>query len=86
MRVIGYIDHPAYKISVFQWNEKYIIKIEAGFFEQYYKFKVDEFSSWEELKLLFDTITLDEIKTNFHHMNQIIKSARLRYEGLSRIV
>jgi hypothetical protein len=38
MRVIGYIDHPAYKISVFSWAEKYIIKIEAGFFEQSYKF------------------------------------------------
>ena len=42
MRIIGFVDHRAYKISIFSWSEKYIIKIEAGYFEQSYKFKQED--------------------------------------------
>lgn len=51
MRILGSIPHPQFKISVFSWSEKYIVKIEAGHFEQTYKFKEADFSSWEQLAL-----------------------------------
>jgi hypothetical protein len=41
MRVVGEIPHPACKITIFHWNNRYLIKIEAGPFEQ--TFKLSEF-------------------------------------------
>ncbi len=37
MRIVKEIPHPQFKITVFSWNSKYIIKIEIGQFEQVYK-------------------------------------------------
>jgi hypothetical protein len=37
MRVVAEIPHPQLKITVFHWNAKFIIKFEAGSFEQIYK-------------------------------------------------
>ena len=37
MRVIKEINHPRCRISVFSWNDKYIIKFEKGHLEQSYK-------------------------------------------------
>ena len=42
MRIIGNIEHPFYKISVFKSGEKTIIQIEDGQFEQLYKFNDGE--------------------------------------------
>lgn len=40
MRVVGDIPHPECKISIFAWNQRYLIKFERGRCEQ--TFKVDE--------------------------------------------
>jgi hypothetical protein len=40
MRIIDTIPHPQLKISIFQMNGKYLVKFEAGSYEQ--TFKVDE--------------------------------------------
>ncbi len=40
MRVVGEISHPACKISIFAWNQKYLVKIETGRCEQ--TFKIDQ--------------------------------------------
>jgi hypothetical protein len=37
MRLVKDIPHERYKIQVFQYNGKYIVKIELGQFEQTYK-------------------------------------------------
>lgn len=37
MRVIKEIPHERYKIQIFQYNAKYILKIELGQFEQTFK-------------------------------------------------
>lgn len=41
MRVIGNLQRQGCNITLFQWNNKYLIKLEAGPFEQTYK--VNEF-------------------------------------------
>ena len=46
MRVVKEISHPACKITVFFWNQKYLIKLEQGDFEQ--TFKVSELDILEE--------------------------------------
>ncbi len=37
MRVIADIPHPRYKIQIFSYNAKYLVKIELGQFEQTFK-------------------------------------------------
>lgn len=46
MRVVREIPHQACKITVFSWNQKYLIKLEQGDFEQ--TFKVSELDILEE--------------------------------------
>lgn len=41
MRVIGEIPHPDCKITLFSWNNRYLIKLEQDRLEQ--TFKVDQF-------------------------------------------
>lgn len=50
MRVVADIPHERYKIQIFQYNAKYLVKIELGQFEQ--TFKVGE----------TDVMGLDEVK------------------------
>ena len=42
MRIIGEIDHPILKITVFQMNNRLSVKFEAGLYEQTYKFRQGE--------------------------------------------
>jgi len=37
MRVAGYIEHPSYKITIFQMENRYVLKFETPLFEQSYK-------------------------------------------------
>jgi hypothetical protein len=37
MRYIKDIPHVQFKIGLYQWNSKYIIKVESGMYEQTYK-------------------------------------------------
>lgn len=37
MRTVAEIAHPVFKISIFSYNAKYIVKVEWGSFEQSYK-------------------------------------------------
>ncbi|MFN0031178.1 MAG: hypothetical protein ACKVOR_03360 [Flavobacteriales bacterium] len=37
MRTIAHIPHPHLKISIFQYNDKYIIEMEGGPYKQTYK-------------------------------------------------
>lgn len=50
MRIIATIPHPVVKISVFQMNSKYLIKMELGSFEQTYKIPEDEINSIEDIE------------------------------------
>lgn len=46
MRVIKEIPHKTCKITLFAWNNRYIIKVEQGFFEQ--TFKINQFDVIDE--------------------------------------
>jgi hypothetical protein len=49
MKAIGGIQHPECKISLFDWNQKYLVKIEQGMCEQ--TFKVSHFDVADEAAL-----------------------------------
>lgn len=50
MRLIKDVPHERYKIQLFQYNGKYIVKIELGQFEQTYKIGETDVYGVEELE------------------------------------
>ena len=50
MRVVADIPHPRYKIQVFLYNAKYMVKIELGQFEQTFKIAEADVAGLEDIK------------------------------------
>lgn len=63
MRLIKDIPHDRYKIQIFQYNGKYIVKIELGQFEQSFKIGETDVSSLEEVEKM---ITSDLLTRSLH--------------------
>jgi hypothetical protein len=70
MRIIDTIAHPIMRISIFQMNQKYIVKFELGALEQSYKFS--------EL----DIINLEILKADV--AEKISPNALLRFEEMQK--
>ena len=69
MRYIKDIVSNKYKISLYQWNNKYIIKIESGMYEQTYKIDQYEVSNVEEIEKCVDDLFLNKVTSLFDSMN-----------------
>lgn len=81
MRYLRDIPHPVHKISLYQWNGKYIIKFEAGgMYEQIYKLDETEVVSEEEIDKIVDASFLQKVKERFDSMHTDFKSSLLRNE------
>ena len=65
MRYIKDIANTRFKISIYQWNNKYIIKIENGMYEQTYKIEEYEVTNVEEIEKCMDEIFLSRITEKF---------------------
>lgn len=68
MRIIDTIPHPSITISIFQMNEKYIVKFEAGPMEQAFKFSTDEVKNVENLKNNIDENFIEAVRKRFNEM------------------
>lgn len=75
MRIIDTIPHPSITISIFQMNEKYIVKFEAGPMEQAFKFGTDEVKSVEELKKKINPEFIETVRQRFNEMYLQMKNA-----------
>jgi len=75
MRVVGEILHPECKISIFHWNNKYLVKLEAGPFEQ--TFKIDEFDlgSEDDLKRIVNNDFIQQAMARFADMSRSLSEA-----------
>jgi hypothetical protein len=75
MRVIGEIPNPNCKITLFHWNNRYLIKLEKGYFEQ--TFKVDQFdlSSEKDLTTMVDSVFIQKALERFNSMEQSLSDA-----------
>jgi len=81
MRYIKDIVHPAYKISVYHWNGKYIIKIEAGgVYEQIYKIDETEVLSVEDLDKIADSVFIQKVTDRFKDMHNDFTGSLKRHE------
>jgi predicted secreted protein len=70
MRVVGEIAHPELKITIFHWNNRYLIKLEAGLFEQTFKIHEYDVASEEEAKKLVDATFIESAIQRFNEMAQ----------------
>ena len=70
MRYIKDIPHQQFKISIYQWNNKYIIKIEVGMFEQTYKIEEYEIANVEEIEKSMDVEFLEKVSARFFGMQE----------------
>jgi len=79
MRIIGYIEHPVMKITVFKMDNRLSAKFETGMHEQTYKFRVeDAVQNLEDVRRIVDETFQDAVL-------QLFKTMRLNgMQALSR--
>lgn len=75
MRIIDSIPHASITISIFQMNDKYLVKFEAGPMEQVFKFTVAEVKSVENLKKLINEEFIETCRARFNDMYLQLKAA-----------
>jgi hypothetical protein len=78
MRVVSEIAHPELKITIFHWNNRYLIKLEAGLFEQTYKIQEYDVDSEEEVKKLVDPEFIKSAIDRFNQMAESLHNAHNR--------
>jgi len=71
VRIIDTIPHPQLRISIFEMNAKYLVKFEAGPYEQTYKIERSECASLEELKSHVNDELLVEVAACFRKMHEV---------------
>lgn len=75
MRIVDTIPHPSVQISIFQMNDKYLVKFEAAMMEQVFKFNTTEVKSLEALKQIINADFIDAVRKRFNEMYLQYKAA-----------
>lgn len=78
MRVIGEINHPDCKVTLFHWNNRYLIKIEQGLLEQTYKVPEYDVPTEDEAKRLVSDAFIQAALVQFEAMRQNLHDALQR--------
>jgi hypothetical protein len=68
MRIIDSIPHQSMTISIFQMNDKYQVKFEAGPMEQIFKFSIEEVRGVENLKKMMSEDFIEKTRLRFNDM------------------
>lgn len=77
MRIVGEIPHDVCKITLFSWNNRYLIKLELGLLEQTYKINQFDIVTEADLYKIVDQTFLTDAINRFTEMD---KSLRLALE------
>lgn len=74
MRIVRELEKEGIRISVFSWNNKYLLKFEDGMIEQ--TFKVNEFDldSEKEIDFFLEGGFWEMIKKRSDEMNQMLRN------------
>ena len=75
MRVIGEIPHPDCKITIFHWNNRYLIKLEAGLLEQTFKVSEYDIASEDDLKKILSEEFIQKALERFQGMYASLRSS-----------
>jgi hypothetical protein len=74
MRIIDSIPHESMSISIFQMNDKYMVKFEAGPMEQTFKFSSEEVKNVENLKKMISHEFIETTRKRFNDMFMSMKT------------
>ena len=75
MRVVSEIPHPDCKITIFNWNNRYLLKFELGFLEQTYKVNQYDISEESDLHKLIDAVFIQKVLRLFDEMEKNLQTA-----------
>jgi hypothetical protein len=75
MRIIDSIPHPSITISIFQMNDKYLVKLEAGPMEQVFKFAIEEVKGVDNLKKIINEDFIEKCRIRFNEMFLQLKAS-----------
>ena len=81
MRLVRELTHTDFKITIFSWNNRYLIKLEEGPLEQTFKVAETDVAGDEDLISLLDAEFLHQAAARFRDMGQSLHDA-LRRGGL----
>lgn len=80
MRVIAELPHPDFKITIFNMNQKFIVKMERGNLEQSYKIPdMDLTEGVNSVFELLDEVFLKTVAARFVEMGKDFKASYYRY-------
>lgn len=68
MRIVDSIPHPSMTIGIYQMNDKFQVRFEAGPMEQIFKFTLEEVKSLEGLKKIITTEFVETTRKRFNDM------------------
>ena len=69
MRFVQDIPHPQFRIGLYAWNGKHIVKIDAGPYEQTYKIDDMDLTSPDVVPRLLDATFLTQVAERFRQMD-----------------
>ena len=75
MRVVREFQHPKCKITIFQWNGKYLIKLEKGLIEQTFKVPELDITREEDLDAILNEEFMQKAEERFTEMMQALGKA-----------
>lgn len=78
MRTVREFTRSDCKITIFSWNNRYLIKLEQGPLEQTFKVPEMDVSSEEDLLSILDAEFIQQAAARFDHMGQSLHEAMVR--------
>lgn len=80
MRIIGYVEHPRLKITVFKMDTRLSVKFETGMLEQTYKFRLQQgLEGLADIQKLVDDTFTAQVEDHFHTMQKVGMAAYERH-------
>jgi hypothetical protein len=77
MRVVNEINHPSCKITIFSWNNRYLIKFEQGYLEQTYKIDQFDLANEQDLDKIINDDFIQRVSQVFETMANSLNKALL---------
>lgn len=81
MRVVKEIAHPQLKITVYAWNNRYLIKFERGLIEQTFKINETDLAGEADVDALLDSVFIEKVTENFLEMERVFIDTQRRTLG-----
>ena len=75
MRVVKEIQRPECKVTIYQWNGKYLIKLEKGLLEQTFKVPELDITSEADLDTILSESFMHKAELRFTEMMEALQKA-----------